>query len=194
MPHKDDLDAELASSLNNGYSPPLVARKLYGFRGSPVLQANSTQAFDILNDVADRFALPFRSVLVVGSAHTGYSYWKERDFTAKVSDMDLAIVDIRLFCRYSELAFTATNGYTDLTRFKDAQQAQSFRTYITKGIFRPDMMPMCAARTDWFSYFNRLSMKYPDLFASINCGIYQSDTFFEAKQSDIVSEYKKGQK
>jgi len=193
MPYKDALDANLASCLNSGYSPPLAARKVFGFTSSPVLQdaAISKPAFEILNAVADRFAIPFRAVMVVGSGHTGYSYFKKRDFTLKISDLDLAIVDTRTFCRYSELAFNATHGYSDLTSFKDSVQAESFKAYLTRGIFRPDKMPNCAARRDWFTYFGRLTMTHSELFSSINCGIYQSDVFFEAKQSSIVAEYQK---
>lgn len=192
MPYKDDLDADIADSLRASSDPLHVARRLFEFRASPVLQANAAEAFAILDEVANRFAVPFRSVVVVGSAHTGYTYHKQRDFVPGESDLDLAIISAQLFCRYSEFAFQITKGYRDLTRFKDVTQAQSFQSYLSKGIFRPDMMPDSPAKQDWQKFFNRLTMKHNQLFRDVNCGVYQSDVFFEAKQASIVELYKKG--
>jgi hypothetical protein len=193
MPYKDDLDAEIAGCLTVGYRPYKVARKVFSFRSSPVLQVHSKEAFEILDEVATHFRLQFRSIVVVGSAQTGYSYVKDREFKEKESDLDLAVIDTELFCYCSEEAFLAAKGYRDLTGFKDQAMANSFREYLSRGIFRPDMMPSCSWKNDWFTYFNRLSMKYAGTFASVNCGVYQSDVFFESKQSSLVSQYKKGQ-
>jgi hypothetical protein len=186
--HKDDLDAEIKGLLELSYSPDKAVRKVFGFNGSVVLRENPAIGFEILSQVSSRFNVPFRSVLVVGSAHTGYSYFKDRDFVPRESDLDLAIVDPALFQKYSELSFLATKGYTDLTGFQNLAQ---FRDYLFKGIFRPDLMPQCSHRRDWFEYFNRLSAKYVDLFRDINCGIYQSELFFESKQTSLVAEYKR---
>jgi len=191
-PYKADLDARLQRSIDLKYGSDKAMRKLYGFEGSVILQEHCDDGFEILNSVAEFFNLQYRSIHVVGSAHTGYSYFKGRDFIAKKSDLDLAIIDAELFRQYSEHAFVATKGYTDLTNFADGN-FQTFRDYLVRGIFRPDLMPGCTHKQRWFTFFNRLSGKYLALFENINCGIYLSDQFFETKQAPILSEFKKAQ-
>lgn len=190
---KEALDQEIEASLAHSKSPVKAVRKLFTFKGRAVLEANSLVGFEILNAVSERFNVPFRSLAVVGSAHTGYSYFKQRDFVPKESDLDLAIVDSALFLRYCELSFQATDGYTDLTAFGGQRDApERFKNYIFRGVFRPDLMPLCAHKRDWFAFFNQLGNKYSDLFDGINCGIYQSEVFFEAKQLPLIAEYRKG--
>ncbi len=53
-------------------------------------------------------------------------------------------------------------------------------------------MPYCPEKEDWFSFFNKLSQNYRCLFKSINAGIYQSQCFFEIKQSDLIEKYREG--
>ncbi|RYE38997.1 MAG: hypothetical protein EOP24_45500 [Hyphomicrobiales bacterium] len=178
--------------MDLNYGPDKAMRKLFGFDGSVILQENRDDGFEILNSVAEFFNLQFRAIHVVGSAHTGYSYFKGRDFVAKQSDLDLAIIDAELFRQYCEHAFVATKGYTDLTGFS-SDNYPSFKEYLVRGIFRPDLMPGCAHKQRWFTFFNRLSGPYHSLFDNINCGIYLSDQFFETKQAPLFSEFKKAQ-
>ena len=81
------------------------------------LQTNRIRGFRILNEICERFKLPFSSVKVVGSAHTGYSYFKERDFVPGESDLDVAIISPSLFQDYSEQVYWMTHRYSDLTKF-----------------------------------------------------------------------------
>ena len=43
------------------------------------------------------------------SAHTGYSYFKERDFVPGESDLDVAIISPSLFQDYSEQVYSMTH-------------------------------------------------------------------------------------
>ena len=193
--YKIQLDKEIAESLKKGDSSNTIIRRIYSFNISPVFSVNKDIGFKITNDVCQRFSIPFRSIHIAGSAQTGYSYFKSKDFTLKESDLDLAIVDSDLFKKYFEKVYKETNGFTDLTKFSNTNgenNSKSFQNYIMKGYFRPDLMPNCVAKQKWFEFFNRLSNEYSEVFSNINCGIYLSEKFFEGKQTPIINKYKEG--
>ena len=52
-------------------------------------------------------------------------------------------------------------------------------------------MPSCQLKTDWFSFFGKLSNKHADLFKNINAGVYLSEGFFEMKTASILEAYQK---
>ena len=148
----------------------------------------------ITNSIANQFKVSLSSIQVVGSAKTGYSYYKNKEFIEGESDLDISIVSKDLFIKYLEIVLIETKGFKDLSMFgrnKDGKSNfESYRFYINKGIFRPDLMPTCEAKKKWFNYFNKLSEKHFELFSSINAGIYLSQKFFEFKQSENIDFYK----
>ncbi len=193
--YKADLDAEIKAGQDRGDPDQWTVRRLFAFDAARVMATQKDTGFQILNNVSEHFNVPFRSIYISGSFQTGYSYFKDRDFVLGGSDLDLAIVDARLFQKYAEISFRKTNGYSNLTSFpvKDGiSKANSFKDYISRGYFRPDLMPMCQEKQDWFGYFNSLSNRHRDVFHDINCGIYLSELFFEFKQTPIIDQYRKG--
>lgn len=190
---KLNLDAEIKAGLDRGDPDRLTVRRLFSFNSPRVLASYKEAGFQIINAVSEHFQVPFRGIYVAGSVQTGYSYFKDRDFVPKESDLDLAIVDSRLFQKYAEISFAHTNGYDDLTRFpvrNGTNQASSFKDYISRGYFRPDLMPQCPEKQEWFRFFNRLSLRHTNVFEDINCGIYLSELFFETKQTPIIRKYR----
>jgi len=190
--YKELLDKEIDESIKRGDSEITIIRRIYCFNSSPIFIEYKDIGFSIIDKVCKRFLIPFRSVHIAGSAQTGYSYFKNKDFTMKDSDLDLAIVDADLFKMYFEKVYKETNGFTDLTKFQNSNQSNSFQSYIMKGYFRPDLMPACMAKQKWFKFFNELTAEYVDVFSNINCGIYLSEKFFEGKQIPIISKFKEG--
>jgi hypothetical protein len=191
---KKKLDAKIQTMLS--LSPPLrfVARRLFLYDSALVFANDQERGFSILNAVCEHFKVPFSSVRIVGSAQTTYTYYKERDFVPGTSDLDVAIVNSPLFQYYSQEIYWLTRGYSDLTQFprpNGISTARGFRDYLSEGYFRPDLMPNCAMKTNWFGFFNRLTNNHAGLFSSINAGIYLSEGFFEMKNSSIVEEYRK---
>jgi hypothetical protein len=90
-----------------------------------------------------------------------------------------------------------TRRYTDLTGFvrKDGiSDDRQFRSNLSMGLFRPDLMPSSQQKDDWFKFFNQLSTRHGDLFKSINGGVYLSEGFFEMKNSSVVDETRKAGK
>lgn len=188
------LDGEIRDALAEGNSEEDVTRRLFSFNSSLVLKDHRAAAFRIIDTVSKYFVVPFRAVFISGSAQTGYSYFKGRDFVRGDSDLDLAIVDAGLFQRYCEIVYAETRRYQDLTKFpvKDGvSKVSDFREYLCIGYFRPDLMPYGRAKQEWFGFFNRLSKDYSDLFRNINCGIFLSEQFFEGKQVPLIRVFRR---
>lgn len=187
MDHIDAID----KALLNKRPHREIVRKIYLTYPTKVLLTNEEKQFDILNEISTFFNVPINHVQVCGSSKVGRSFHKTSIFTPKVSDLDIAIIDPMLFLNYSELVFTLTHGFQDITKFTTykGNNYTSYMQYISKGIFRPDYMPSCPQRANWFRFFNTLSLAHNDLFKSINAGIYQSQTFFEYKQVKNIKDY-----
>lgn len=167
-----------------------IARKVYVSYPTFAFLERPELEFEILDRVATRFNVPISVILVAGSAHTGVSYVKRHPFCAGQSDLDLAIIDPCLFSQHLEEACVTTSGYRDLTRFQPLRDGSpsdgAFMENISKGFFRPDLMPRCNLKNSWFDFFRKLSDKYRTEFGSINAGIYMAHSFFEhARTADI---------
>lgn len=169
-----------------------IVRKVYLTFPTMAMIGDEERQFLILNKISQYFEIPIVNIQVVGSAKTGQSFHKENKFTKKISDLDVAIIDSNLFQKYSEYAFKQTNGFKDRTTFPIVDGRSTYNayvSYISKGIFRPDLMPTGKKRANWRKFFGKLSGEHKDLFKSINAGIYMSQTFFELKQSSIIKDY-----
>jgi hypothetical protein len=194
---KDLLDAKIAGMLATDSIPRVVARRLYLYDFATIFAANPERGFAIVSAISDKWQVPFTSVKFTGSAQTGYTYYKGRDFLVGDSDLDVAIIDPNLFRQWSEKVYWLTQAYTDLSNFPRIEGnsvAQDFRYQLSSGYFRPDFMPTSAAKSEWISFFNRLSNGYTDLFKNINAGVYMSEAFFEIKNSSVVKAYKNAPK
>jgi hypothetical protein len=175
-----------------------IARKIYLSHPTSAFKDKEEKQFDILNEVRDHFKIPITNIQVVGSSKIGQSLHKKSSFTAKKSDLDLAIIDSNLFVYYTELIYSSTKGFSDLTKFgrnhSGISNFQEYSQYLLKGIFRADLMPSGEVRAEWSTFFGKLSSKHIDLFKSINAGIYLSQLFFEIKQTSTIRNYIKFKK
>jgi hypothetical protein len=183
--------------LGSGATPRVVARRLFLYDPNNVFQQDPERGFEILDEVRAQFKVPFSSIRVAGSAQLGFSCYQNRDFIPQESDLDIAIISQSLFQSYSEFVYGVTKRYSDLTGFGRTvgqSNAQQFRSNLGNGYFRPDLMPNCKQKDDWFRFFNQLGTKHTDWFKSINAGIYLSEAFFEMKNSSIVDDLGKASK
>lgn len=144
--------------------------------------------FDIYNQISEHFNIPISNINAAGSGQTGYSFYKKTEFKEGESDLDIAIIDLNLFNKYIEIVYKNTNGLRDQSKFKNPHSYKQYCSYLAKGIFRPDLMPSCKEKSEWFGFFNKLSQKYFELFKDINAGIYASQQFFEFKQAESLDE------
>lgn len=188
MNHLEAINA----SAEAGQSYIDIARKIFLVYPTKVFIGNEEQQYAITNEIARHFDVPITSIQVAGSAKTGRSIFQQRDFIPGVSDLDVAIIDQRLFSKYMEIVYAETRGYTDKTRFSIRSGRSTFDeylTYITKGIFRPDLMPAGQEKASITNFFGLLSRNHTDLFKDINAAIYLSESFFESKQRSAIKNH-----
>ncbi|MBK5145253.1 hypothetical protein I2494_16325 [Budviciaceae bacterium BWR-B9] len=188
-----DYDDGIKKGISSQTPPTEIARKMFFCYPTHFFIDNLEMQYEILNDISCFFDVPISSVHIIGSAKFGKSYYKKRLFSLKQSDLDVAIIDKDLFISYMELVSNLTDNYTKRQIFprnrSDLSVADSYISYISKGMFRPDMMPYSDERTKWNKYFGNLSNKYRNYFKNINCGIYLSESFFELKQAKLIEHY-----
>ncbi len=180
--------------IKNGDSTNTIVRKIFLGYPTKVFVGKEDRQFEIIQEICKFFNVPYNTIQVVGSAKIGHSYFKNKDFDAARSDLDIAVIDKDLYISYMEKSFAITNGYTDNTKFTNHVRGGSnfaeYRKNLTKGFFRPDLMPDCKEKADWRTFFHSLSTTNKDLFVSINAGIYLNQVFFESKQKATIDQYK----
>lgn len=182
-----DYLASIDSGLNTKRDHGEIARKIFLTHPTYALVGHEEEGFEILNSVSIFLDVPITSVQVVGSAKIGESFHKNTIFSNKTSDLDIAVIDPGLFRKYSEHVFTLSKGFTDETQFSSSAIVDEYLRYLSKGIFRPDLMPSGRWRADLNRFFGQLSLKYEKLFKSINASIYFSQVYFESKQRSVIA-------
>lgn len=185
MNHLDAIDAGLAAHRPHNE----IVRKVFLTYPTKAFVGNEERQFEILNEVAEHFRVPITSIHAAGSAKLGLSIHKKTTFTPGHSDLDLAIIDSRLFSRYLELGLKLSKGYSDgasfPTRNGTSTQAE-YLQYLARGIFRPDLMPVGTEKAAWSNFFGKLSAKHTTVFKSISGAIYLSQGCFESKQRSTI--------
>jgi hypothetical protein len=185
MNHLEAIDRDIAAGIN--YSE--IARKIYLSYPAKAFSEKEDIQYEISNDIARYFHVPLRSVQIAGSAKTGRSFHKNKDFTPGISDLDMAIIDMHLYTDLMEYVHNFTRGYNERIHFP-IQNGQStydeYIAYLNKGIFRPTLMPYSERRAEISSYFGLLSKAYTSLFKSISAVVYLSEAFFENKQRSAI--------
>lgn len=185
----------IKAGIEKAESSKIIARKLFLSYSTEVFKENEDKEFYIKDNIARQFEIPFSSIEIVGSSKTGLSFFKDKKFEPGRSDLDIAIISLPLFNKFSEIAHQLTKGYSDLTVFpffRGHSTAQQFRNGISNsGFVNPFFMPNCELKSMWLDFFNSLSNNHFDLFKNINGGIYASEYFFECKQEECINQYKK---
>ena len=179
------IDNDLARKVSHTQ----IVRKLFLTYPTFALIGDEERQFDIFNEISEYFKIPIQNIQIVGSAKLGKSVYKVSHFTNGKSDLDVAIIDPTLFLYYSELVFKQTKGFknrTDFSKFDGSSTYNQYIDYISKGIFRPDLMPKGEKRASWIKFFGQLSNNHREKFKSINAGIYMSQTYFEEKQCSVI--------
>lgn len=190
----DLLRTKVNGLLKSGATDRIVARRLFLYDPNQVFLKDPDRGFQILEEVRSKFKTPFSAIRVAGSAQLGFSCYQNRDFIPRESDLDIAIISPSLFQTYSEFVYGITKRYTDLTGFGSQTNASLFRTNLSNGFFRPDLMPNCPQKDDWLKFFNQLGAKHTNWFKNINGGIYFSEAFFEMKNAAVVDDLRKARK
>lgn len=187
------IENKIVEWSSKGESSLMIARRIYFLSHTAAFEKEPDRELQVYQDVSNFFVIPFNSIQIVGSAKTGISLIKNTPFTAEGSDIDIAVVDQSLFMRYVEIAFTISEGYVRNDLFPINKEGKpttrSFKEYLAKGIFRPDLMPHCPERADWTTFFDKLSSNHREFCDGMNAFIYASSTFFEWKQKIVIDKF-----
>ncbi|MHB1175863.1 MAG: hypothetical protein ACYCZJ_12140 [Sulfuriferula sp.] len=171
-----------------------IARQLYFLSPSFAFDGNHEIQLQLYERICEFLRLPLSAIRLIGSGHTGFSLVKNTQFDKEKSDLDIAIVDSHLYLELFELAFEATSGWRDITKFSgtpDQQKAtkERFLKYLRKGIVRPDLMPSSPRKADWENFFGKLGDDYSEFCNGISAGIYARELFMAAKQESAINAY-----
>lgn len=171
-----------------------MARKLYLSYPTCALAEDPETEYAIRNRFALMYQVPLSSVQIIGSAKTGFSLIKKSNFTSKISDLDVAVIDGRLFYQFWEDAYDTSRGF-EANRFQDPLKdgkvivgggQQRFLSYLQRGIIAPDYLPPGHLRQRLIADAERISSDYEQHFAKISAFFYASELFFQSKQKDAV--------
>lgn len=190
----EEAKASIVASQARGLSPQQIARKLFLVDSPAVFVSNGALQYEILDKISQKFQIPIRSIQIVGSAQIGCSLHKGTLFDAKSSDIDFAIVDLGLFHKLAQTAFLAGDGLQSPANFPIDKESgkstqPSYRSYVARGILRPELMPNCPERADWMNFFGMLSDNYSDYCNGMSGVIYASDLYLEWRLREVVDRF-----
>ncbi|MGF6494947.1 hypothetical protein ABIE56_003145 [Luteibacter sp. 621] len=151
------------------------------------------ESFALFQEIARFFQVSVRSIHICGSAKLGFSPTKKTPFAHGVSDLDVAVVDPHCFQRYVEAVVLHTKNYSDRTSFRRSPDGRAtydnFKAYLSKGMLRPDLMPVMPIQASWSRFFSHLSRKHAARFKRITAAVYLSDSLFAMKQMGALQHF-----
>jgi len=174
-----------------------MARKLYLSYPTCALADDPETEYAIRNRFASLYNVPLTGVQVIGSAKTGFSLIKKSAFAASTSDLDVAVIDARLFHHFWEDAYETSRGF-EANRFQDPLQGgevivgggqRRFLTYLQRGIIAPDFLPPGHLRQRLIADAERISSNHKQQFAKVSAFFYASELFFQSKQQDAIEKH-----
>lgn len=154
----------------------------YLIHGEPYIFENAAPDFyEFRSKIAEHFRVHFMEVHVTGSAKTGWSYWKQKEFRI-TSDVDIAIVSESQFEKMMwdtcEFQYALRNKRIELAA-KQLEDYNHFLRYCAMGWIRPDKMPAVAnlgtIRREWKTFFSGIGPQFSQTKDyKVNAGLYKS--------------------
>lgn len=142
---------------------PLMADK-YLIQGTPAVFNGSDELFyDFKRRFADKFNIDTPGIFIVGSGKLGFSYLKETAFNEE-SDIDVAIVDSKLFDYYFEIiqeyVYDLKSGLVTHSS-DDDKKFKYFLKCLALGFIRPDafldILSRAEPKPEWGEFFKSIS-------------------------------------
>lgn len=191
--HRQNLDKNRLSRTTSRE----MARKLYLSYPTCALADDPETEYAIRNRFAYLYSVPLSGVQIIGSAKTGFSLIKKSVFDPKTSDLDVAIIDARIFQEFWEDSFETSRGF-EANRFQDPYKdgqvivgagKDRFLSYLQRGIIAPEYLPPGHLRQRLIADAERISSNYRQHFAKISAFFYASELFFQNKQQDAIDKH-----
>ncbi len=131
--------------------------------------------FELKEELSKHFAIQQTQIYIVGSSKLGFSISPYKRFKTidDDSDIDIAIIDEKLFDKYWKDVYSINIGLLSRSE-EDDRRYKKFVDYFFKGWVRPDFLPGKMSK-EWFEYFKGLYGKYN---RKVAVGIYRDNEFF----------------
>lgn len=185
----EDRKDEIRKIIRAHRDPRSQARRVYLDRPSFAMADKHDIEFEIKSKIADRYKIPFRSVIFTGSAHLGFSPQKDTEFEVGVSDLDVAAVSSDIYLHFWHEILRVSRGFTDESVFSRAHHIERLKDHILRrGMILLDYMPNCTLKTSEMSFLDALGRRYNLLFGRIALAFYLSEEAFCYKQRSALIE------
>lgn len=172
-----------------------MARKLFLSYPTSVFLEKPEIEYQIRDRTARMYGVPISAIQVTGSAKAGFSLIKGKDFDPRHSDLDLAIIDTKLFATCWEEAHLISNGFS-ADKFNDPIDDKGatvvgggrarFLKYVQRGIINPEFLPSGPLRARIISNATRISKDFLEHFGKVTTFFYASEFFFQTKQEEAI--------
>jgi hypothetical protein len=183
----DELREDLRKTLQPYPDVITRVRRVYFDRPSFALADKHEVEFEIKHLVADRYNIPFRSVVFTGSAQLGFSPQKDTEFKRGNSDLDIACIDARLFQWVWQSVITATKAFTDLSGFNDYRHAERLQDQLLRrSMILFDYLPRSRDRMEEQRFVDGLSQRFRTHFGRVSIAVYMSEWAFCWKQQSAL--------
>jgi hypothetical protein len=187
MASVDELREELREALKPYRDATTQVRRAYFDRPSFALAGKHEVEFEIKRLVADRYRIPFRSVVFTGSAQLGFSPQKDTEFKQGSSDLDIACIDARLFQDVWQSLLNVTRAFSDLSGFNSYQHAERLRDQILRrSMILFDYLPRSRERAEEQRFLDGLSQRFRGNFGRISMAVYMNEWAFCWKQQSAL--------
>lgn len=146
---------------------------------------------EVKKKIANFYDVPFRSIALCGSAQLGFSPYKNTTFKPGRSDLDVAIIDAKVFQTTWMKLVGATRAFNDLSSFRGhanpteiADQVKSMM--LKRGLFHLHQLPICKEFEDARRLIDSLSTEYRTMFSEVSLTIYMNEYAFCWKQDSAI--------
>jgi len=147
---------------------------------------NEDAYYEFRKRIAEKFNISFHEVYITGSAKLGFSPLKRKYFDYE-SDVDVAIISLKLFDRFMETIREYQMSLRESRRavsYKELYMYHGFLEYTAIGWIRPDKLPfsfrVTELRDDWFEFFKSISYGNSEIGNyKISAGVFKTYDHFE---------------
>jgi len=161
-----------------------------------VFAGREDEYFEFRTRIAQHFGINYQNVFIVGSAKLGFNYFSGKAFSYE-SDIDVVLVDERLFERYYEnicdYQYQLDKNYRAIDS-RELNLYRSFLQYLVKGWMRPDKLPLSfeisILKDEWFGFFQSISFGKSEVGNyKINAGLFKNTAYLEKYYLNGVTEF-----
>jgi hypothetical protein len=166
------------------------SRRLFIEDRSEALKDHREIEYHIKKEVSSFFNVNYSSISFTGSAQLGYSIHKNKLFTRRESDLDIACIDINLYQRVWIDIIQTTSAFTNETKFsglKDSEIQWFKDSILRRGMVLVRYLPRSPLSLEYQSFEQSMSRKYNNHFSNISVAIYINEYAFCWKQDSCLA-------